>query len=176
MPKARLTRHRALRRMAGLVFLFVHLLVFWVLAGACRRHGVGGFFFLYNAPSSSSSSCQRNGFGGLVLQSTITQLTAILHRAKNKGPAFYSALSSACAAEGAVEEERDEERKEKRNAERAPLHPVCFVLLCACAASVPATASERADARRVRRRASFPLSPDRRESPKSHESTARQDR
>ena len=33
--------HRALRRMAGLVFL----LVFWarVLAGACHRHGVGGF-------------------------------------------------------------------------------------------------------------------------------------
>ena len=28
-----------LRRMAGLVFL----LVFWVLAGACQRHGVGGF-------------------------------------------------------------------------------------------------------------------------------------
>jgi hypothetical protein len=25
--------------MAGLVFL----LVFWVLAGACQRHGVGGF-------------------------------------------------------------------------------------------------------------------------------------
>ena len=31
--------HRALRRMAGLVFL----LVFWVLAGACKKHGVGGF-------------------------------------------------------------------------------------------------------------------------------------
>ena len=35
-----LTPHRALRRMAGLVFL----LVFWVLAGACQRHGVGGFY------------------------------------------------------------------------------------------------------------------------------------
>ena len=35
-----LTLHRALRRMAGLVFL----LVFWVLAGACQRHGVGGFY------------------------------------------------------------------------------------------------------------------------------------
>ena len=35
--------HRALRRMAGLVFL----LVFWVLAGACQRHGVGGFL-LFN--------------------------------------------------------------------------------------------------------------------------------
>ena len=34
-----LTLHRALRRMAGLVFL----LVFRVLAGACQRHGVGGF-------------------------------------------------------------------------------------------------------------------------------------
>ena len=34
-----LTLHRALRRMAGLVFL----LVFWVLAGACQRHGVSGF-------------------------------------------------------------------------------------------------------------------------------------
>ena len=33
------TLHRALRRMAGLVFL----LVFWVLEGACQRHGVGGF-------------------------------------------------------------------------------------------------------------------------------------
>ena len=32
------TLHRALRRMAGLVFL----LVFWALAGACQRHGVGG--------------------------------------------------------------------------------------------------------------------------------------
>ena len=34
-----LALHRALRRMAGLVFL----LVFWVLAGACQRHGVGVF-------------------------------------------------------------------------------------------------------------------------------------
>ena len=42
--------HRALRRMAGLVFL----LVFWVLAGACQRHdGVDGFL-LCNSPSSSS--------------------------------------------------------------------------------------------------------------------------
>ena len=38
-PTSCLTLHRALRRMAGLVFL----LVFWVLAGACQRHGVGGF-------------------------------------------------------------------------------------------------------------------------------------
>ena len=40
--------HRALRRMAGLVF---HL-VFWVLAGmlagACQRHGVGGFLLCDN--------------------------------------------------------------------------------------------------------------------------------
>ena len=42
------TLHRALRRMAGLVFL----LVFWVLAGACQRHGVGGFL-LCNSSSSS---------------------------------------------------------------------------------------------------------------------------
>ena len=31
--------HRALRRMAGLVFL----LVFWVLASACQRRGLGVF-------------------------------------------------------------------------------------------------------------------------------------
>ena len=36
--RSRPSLHRALRRMAGLVFL----LVFWVLAGACQRHGVGG--------------------------------------------------------------------------------------------------------------------------------------
>jgi len=35
--------------MAGLVFL----LVFWVLAGACQRHGEGGFLSC-NSPSSSS--------------------------------------------------------------------------------------------------------------------------
>ena len=40
---------RALRRMAGLVFL----LVFWVLAGACQRHGVGGFLLC-----NSSSPCR----------------------------------------------------------------------------------------------------------------------
>ena len=46
--------HRALRRMAGLVFL----LVFWALAGACQRHGVGVFLFcnssssMFNSPSS----------------------------------------------------------------------------------------------------------------------------
>ena len=34
-----LTLHRALRRIAGLVFF----LIFWVLAGACQRNGVGGF-------------------------------------------------------------------------------------------------------------------------------------
>jgi hypothetical protein len=34
-----LALRRALRRKAGLVFL----LVFWVLAGACQRHGVRGF-------------------------------------------------------------------------------------------------------------------------------------
>ena len=45
------TLHRALRRMAGLVFL----LVFWVLAGACQRHGVGGFL-LCNSSSSSKPS------------------------------------------------------------------------------------------------------------------------
>ena len=43
-----LTLHRALRRMAGLVFL----LVFWVLAGACKRHGVGGFL-LCNTTTTS---------------------------------------------------------------------------------------------------------------------------
>ena len=44
-----LTLHRALRRMAGLVFL----LVFWALvAGACQSHGVGGFL-LCNSSSSS---------------------------------------------------------------------------------------------------------------------------
>ena len=43
-----LALHRALRRMAGLVFL----LVFWVLAGACQRHGVGGFLS-FNSPSPS---------------------------------------------------------------------------------------------------------------------------
>ena len=37
--KRALALHRALRRIAGLVFL----LVFWVLAGACQRYGVGGF-------------------------------------------------------------------------------------------------------------------------------------
>ena len=40
--------HRALRRMAGLVFL----LVFWVLAGACQRHGVGGFLLCNSSLSS----------------------------------------------------------------------------------------------------------------------------
>ena len=44
--------HRALRRMAGLVFL----LVFWVLAGACQRHGVGAFL-LCNSSSSSGFYC-----------------------------------------------------------------------------------------------------------------------
>ena len=45
-----MTLHRALRRTAGLVFL----LVSWVLAGACQRHGVGGFLL---CNSSSSTSC-----------------------------------------------------------------------------------------------------------------------
>ena len=36
-----LALHRALRRMAGLVFV----LVFWVLAGAFQRHGVGAGFY-----------------------------------------------------------------------------------------------------------------------------------
>ena len=44
-----LALHRALRRMAGLVFL----LVFWVLAGAFQRHGVGGF--LSRLPSTARS-------------------------------------------------------------------------------------------------------------------------
>ena len=34
-----LALHRALRQMAGQIFL----LVFWALAGACQRHGAGGF-------------------------------------------------------------------------------------------------------------------------------------
>ena len=34
-----LALHRALRRMAGLIFL----LVFWALAGACQRHDMGRF-------------------------------------------------------------------------------------------------------------------------------------
>ena len=29
--------------MAGLVMCLVSFLAFWVLAGACQRHGVGGF-------------------------------------------------------------------------------------------------------------------------------------
>ena len=37
--------------MAGLVFL----LVFWVLAGACQRHGVGGFL-LCNTTTTSATS------------------------------------------------------------------------------------------------------------------------
>ena len=37
-PASKLALRRALRRMAGLVFL----LVFWVLAGACQKYGVGG--------------------------------------------------------------------------------------------------------------------------------------
>ena len=44
-----LALHRALRRMAGLVFL----LVFWVLAGACQRHGVGGFLLCNSPPHTS---------------------------------------------------------------------------------------------------------------------------
>ena len=44
------TLHRALRRMAGLVFL----LVSWVLAGACQRHGVGGFLFCNSSSSKTS--------------------------------------------------------------------------------------------------------------------------
>ena len=49
---ASFTLHRALRRMAGLVFL----LVFWVLVGVCQRHGVG-VFLLSNSCSSSSCAC-----------------------------------------------------------------------------------------------------------------------
>ena len=40
--------------MAGLVFL----LVFWALAGACQRHGVGGFL-LFNSSSIISFSVNR---------------------------------------------------------------------------------------------------------------------
>ena len=49
-----LTLHRALRRMAGLVLL----LVFWALAGACQRHGVGGVL-LCNSSSSFYGQLQR---------------------------------------------------------------------------------------------------------------------
>ena len=47
--------HRALRRMAGLVFL----LVFWVLAGTCQRHGVGGF--LLRNTTTTGGCAQRFG-------------------------------------------------------------------------------------------------------------------
>ena len=50
-PRA-LALHRALRRMAGLAFL----LIFWALAGACQRHGVGGVYRLsFNSSSSSAA-------------------------------------------------------------------------------------------------------------------------
>ena len=52
MSWAALALKRALQRMAGLVFL----LVFWVLAGACQRHGVGGFL-LRNSSSSYVVGC-----------------------------------------------------------------------------------------------------------------------
>ena len=59
------TLHRALRRMAGLVFL----LVFWVLAGACQRHGVGGFLLCNTtttpprAPARSRAVLLKKCFG-----------------------------------------------------------------------------------------------------------------
>ena len=45
-----------IRRMAGLVFL----LVFWVLAGACQRHGVGGFL-LCNTTTTRAPGQQAHG-------------------------------------------------------------------------------------------------------------------
>ena len=50
-----LALHRALRRMAGLG----SLLVFWVLAGACQRHGVDGFLSKYTTSNSSAHFCVR---------------------------------------------------------------------------------------------------------------------
>ena len=55
------TLHRALRRMAGLVFL----LVFWVLEGACQRHGVGGFIAPRAQEASEAKRAQRTGGGRL---------------------------------------------------------------------------------------------------------------
>ena len=56
------TLHHALRRMAGLVFL----LVFWALAGACRRHGVGFFLAQFTTSLHSSSGCRvRRGGRGM---------------------------------------------------------------------------------------------------------------
>ena len=46
------TLHRALRRIAGLVFL----LVLWVLAGACQRHGVGGFLLCNNTTTTTAQA------------------------------------------------------------------------------------------------------------------------
>ena len=49
-----LTLHRALRRIfAGLVFL----LVFWVLAGACQRHGERGFLLRNTTITTAIRSC-----------------------------------------------------------------------------------------------------------------------
>ena len=62
--KRPLTLNRALRRMAGLVFL----LVFWVLAGACQRHGVGGVLLRnttttdLQAPASTAKPAGHRGF------------------------------------------------------------------------------------------------------------------
>ena len=58
---ASLTLHRALRRMAGLVFL----LVFWVLAGACQRHGVGGFLLCNTTTTELASFCERSDQNGV---------------------------------------------------------------------------------------------------------------
>ena len=51
-----LTLHRALRRMAGLIFL----LVFWVLAGACQRQSVGGFL-LRNTTTTTTTTTEPGG-------------------------------------------------------------------------------------------------------------------
>ena len=42
--KSSLALHRALRRTAGRLPAWFPFLVFWALAGACQRHGVGGFY------------------------------------------------------------------------------------------------------------------------------------
>ena len=47
-----LALHRALRRMAGLVFLGV----FWVLAGAFQRHGVGGFLLRSTTTTTTTTT------------------------------------------------------------------------------------------------------------------------
>ena len=48
--------HRALRRMAALVFLWFS----WVLAGACQRHGGGGFVLRHTTTSTTPRNVLRS--------------------------------------------------------------------------------------------------------------------